>query len=105
MFLIIFCLYAKPLLRWVPMRKHLAVLQCSGGSPAACMGWRKQPIERLHFKVAKGEIISANTRHSMASGAASTEYSKSKSSLLFQIYGFVHQSITLWADILAGYGA
>lgn len=62
---------------------------------AACMGFRKQPIGRLHFKVAKGEIITANTKLSMASGAVITEHPESMSSSVFHIYRFVYQSITL----------
>lgn len=86
------CLYVKQLLCSQPMEKHLALLQCSGGHS---MGFRKQPIGRLHFKVAKGEIITANTKLSMASSAVITERPKSVSSTVFRIYCFVYQYITL----------
>lgn len=48
-----------------------------GRAQGVCMGFRKQPIGRLHFKVAKGEIVTANTQFSMAYCAVITEHPKS----------------------------
>lgn len=38
------------------------------------MGFRKQPIGRLRLKVAKGEVVTANTQLSMACCAASKQH-------------------------------